>query len=89
MTSYKIFYENIQIGVLQINEKGQHKYLPDKKGTEKVMDNISIFHDLLIESDWRDPIPFFENRIRDAKKFSKEDYISNQTDPFKFVKDKN
>lgn len=85
MKKYKIFYKNVKIGVLQINDKGQYKYTPDQVGTEQVKDNISIFYEMLVESDWRDPIPFFENRIKDAERFDQEKNISNQTDSFKLI----
>lgn len=86
MKRYTIFYRDVKIGVLEINENNQYKYMPDKDGVQKVKDSISIFYEMLVESDWREPIPFFENRIKDAERFSQEDDISNQTDPFRMVK---
>ena len=83
---YAVFYQDTKIGILEINEKGQHKYTPDVVGTEAVKDRIAIFYEMLNKTEWRDPIPFFENRIRDAKKFSSDDVISKQTDSFKMVK---
>lgn len=82
---YIVFYKDTRIGVLEINDKNQHRYTPDMNGVEKVKDSISIFYEMLIESDWREPIPFFENRIKDAMRFSQEKDISNQTDPFRMV----
>ena len=84
---YKIFFEETQIGVLEINEKGQYKYTPDEEGTEKVKNSISIFYEMLVASDWRDPIPFFQNRINDEKRFKQEDEISNQTDSFRMIRE--
>lgn len=83
---YTVFYGKTQIGVLEINDKGQHRYTPDVIGTETVKTSISLFYELLEKSDWREPIPLFKNRIEDAKRFSQEDYISNQTDDFILVK---
>lgn len=83
---YNVFYKDIKIGVLEINEKGQHKYTPDETGIQKVKESISIFYEILVQTDWREPIPFFENRIRDAKRFSQENDISNQTDSFRMIK---
>lgn len=83
---YIVFYKETKIGVLEINDKGQHKYTPDDTGTKKVKESISIFYELLVASDWREPIPFFENRIRDAKRFAKENDISNQTDSFRMLR---
>ena len=83
---YTVFYGKTQIGVLEINDRGQHRYTPDVIGTETVKTSISLFHELLEKSDWRDPILLFKNRIDDASRFSQEDYISNQTDNFVLVK---
>lgn len=84
---YIVFYKNTKIGVLEINDKNQHKYTPDKNGVQEVKDCISIFYEMLVESDWREPIPFFENRINDAKRFSQEKDIRNQTDPFRMIRE--
>ena len=84
---YKILYKETLIGVLEINEKNQYKYTPDFDGVEKVNKEVSLIHEMLEGSDWRDPIPFFKNRIDNAKRFSKENYISSQTDSFRMVKE--
>ena len=84
---YIVFYKDIKIGVLEIKNKGQHKDTPDKIGTQKVKDSISIFYEMLVESDWREPIPFFANRINDAKRFLQDNDISNQTDPFRMIRE--
>lgn len=83
---YNIFYKDTKIGVLEINEIGQHRYTPDDTGIKEFKESLSIFYELLVPTDWREPIPFFENRIRDAKRFSQENDISNQTDLFRMVK---
>ncbi len=84
---YIVFYKDTKIGVLEINDKGQHKYTPDEIGTQEVKDSISLFYEILTETEWREPIPFFENRIKDAKRFSQENDISNQTDAFRLIKE--
>lgn len=87
MEKYTVFYNTVKIGKLEINEKGEHKYTPDIVGTKTVKPSIQIFHELLEKSDWREPIPLFESRIQDAKKFSQENDISNQTDDFRLVRE--
>lgn len=84
--AYTAYYRGIKIGVLEINDKGQHRYTPDSKGTETVRPSISVFYELLKKSEWQEPIPLFKNRIEDAKRFSQEDAISNQTDDFVLVR---
>ena len=44
---YVVFYKDIKIGVLEINNKGQHRYTPDKMGIQKVREEISIFYEML------------------------------------------
>lgn len=82
MVKYYVFCEKTKIGVLEINDEGQYRYTPSTKGTQKVKTSILLFTELLEKSDWREPIPVLKNRIDDAKRFSQEDYISNQTDDF-------
>ena len=88
MTKYIVFCDKIKIGVLEINDQNQYRYTPNTKGTKKAKTSISLFDELLEKSDWRTPIPLFKNRIEDAKRFSQEDCISNQTDDFVLVKSK-
>lgn len=82
---YIVSYNNIEIGVLEINKKNQYKYTPNEKLTTEVKEKISLFPELLVQSEWGKPIPIFENRIRDAKSFSQEKDISTQTDLFQLV----
>lgn len=84
MMKYMILYKEIKIGVLEISEAGQYKYTPDENGVRAVKNEVSLPHDLLEKSDWREPIPFFKERIDNAKKFSLEE-ISYHTDFFKMV----
>ena len=37
-------------------------------------------------SRWIKPIPFFKNKIDNAKRFGREDNIGSFTDPFRLVK---
>lgn len=85
MLKYVILCKNIKIGILEINDNGQHKYTPDTSGIDAIKNEVPLLNDLLHETDWRSPIPFFENRIEDAKRFSKEKDIQNHTDPFRMI----
>lgn len=82
---YLIFYEDVQIGVLEINAAGQHKYTPNISETNKVKDKVSLYYELLTETGWREPIPIFKNKIDDAKKFAQESDIASHTDSFRMV----
>lgn len=83
MIKYIIFYKEIQIGILEINENDQYKYTPDSKGLESVKNEVSLIHEMTEASDWRNPIPFFKNRIDNAKRFNREKDITTHTDWFR------
>ena len=83
---YLVFYKNVEIGVLEINDLGQHKYTPNPTGVLSVKDQISAINELMLESEWREPIPFFKIRIDNAKRFSKENDIKSHTDHFRMVR---
>lgn len=85
MEKYEIFYRDILIGVLLINQEGLYKYTPNAN-TEKVKAEISVINEMLTGTDWVEPIPFFKNRIDAAKRFSLEDDISTKKDQFRFKK---
>lgn len=81
---YRIFVKDIEIGLLQINAKGQHRYFPIKENVDKVYNWIT-FGEMLHPRNWGDPIPFFENRIQDARRFNVERDFRHQTNPFHFL----
>ena len=78
---YKIFYDTTEIGVLEINSEGMHRYTPNMEGVEEVKDKISLSNELQIKSEWRDPIPFFKERLDNASGFQ-SDVIAYHTDRF-------
>ena len=82
---YKIFYGPIEIGVLEINTDGKYRYTPNEKGLEEVKNQVSLNNELLKKSDWRDPIPFFKERLDNASGFQ-SDVIAYHTDLFRMVK---
>lgn len=83
MVRYTILYRDIRIGVLEINENGQYKYTPNQKGIEKVKEEVSLTHEMLEETSWREAIPFFKNRLEDAKKFGETKVVTTHRDFFK------
>lgn len=85
MIKYEILYKQTKIGVLEVNEQGQHKYTPDLNGIENVKNEVSLSHYMLEKTDWKAPIPFFKNRIENAKRFPKVK-IGYHTDNFRMIK---
>ena len=83
--TYEILYNEIKIGILEINAEGRHRYTPDAKGVEAVKDEAPLTTAMKTKSDWIEPIPFFKNRINNAKRFSKENDIRSHTDKFRMV----
>lgn len=78
---YEVFYEKIKIGVLEINTDGKYRYTPNMEGVEKVKNSVSLSYDLMEKSEWRDPIPFFKERLDNASGFQC-DIIAYHTDRF-------
>ena len=83
---YEIYYKNTLIGVLEVNIDGQHKYTPNKEGVQIAKKDVSLSHEMQVQSDWREPIPFFKNHIENAKRFSDGKIIDYHTDPFKMIR---
>ena len=85
MIEYIILCKNVKIGILQINDRNEYKYIPDENGINIIKDEISLFSFMLNETNFDKPIPYFQNKINDAKKFSTEDDIISHTDPFRMI----
>lgn len=86
---YRIFYKDVEIGMLEIsaNEK-LHKYTPNPDGIVLVKDCAPLTKIMLEGTDgWENAIPFFKNRLDDAKRFSHDQYIAKHTDNIRMVKE--
>lgn len=85
---YKIYCKDVFIGLLEISDdERRHKYTPYIDGVEVAKKLNSLSHEMVEASDWRDPIPFFKNRIENAKRFSDGKVIKSHTDFIKMVLD--
>ena len=85
MILYKVFCENVEIGLLEINEQGQHRYTPIPEHVKLVKNSIMPFYEMVDGQDWGSPIPILKNRIENAKRFGTEKDISSHTDSFRLV----
>ncbi len=83
MIAYRIFYWGLEIGLLEINEQGQHRYTPIPETTRQV--SLAPFRELETGQDWGRPIPLFQNRINDARRFHAERDITRVTDHFRML----
>jgi len=79
---YAIYFEEIRVGTLEISAKGQHRYTP-VLGTERPW--IPQIHSETEGTDWREPIPLFDRKIYNAKRFAMERDIYSHTDNFRMV----
>ena len=82
---YQIFYKEILIGILEVNEQGQYKYTPEVEAVESLKNEVPLIREMTEKSDWREPIPFFKERIDNASRFNLE-IIRYHTDLFKMVR---
>ena len=82
---YQIFYKEILIGILEVNESGQYRYTPDLEAVAGIKNEVPLIREMLEKSDWREPIPFFKERIENASRFNLE-VIRYHTDLFKMVR---
>lgn len=86
---YRIFYGDVEIGMLEVSEDGnQHSYTPNLNGIVLVKDYAPLTKKMLEGTNsWEEAIPFFKNRIEDAKRFSHDEYITKHTDNIRMVKE--
>ncbi|MCI9039575.1 MAG: hypothetical protein HFJ29_06890 [Clostridia bacterium] len=86
---YRIFYEDIEIGMLEISADGnQHKYTPNPDGIALVEDHAPLTRKMVEGTNgWEPAIPFFRNRIEDAKRFSHDECITKHTDNIRMIRE--
>ena len=87
MIKYNVWFKNFRIGELYINDEGQYKYVVDMCAVEQAEKDDMILADAKTNQDWSDPIPFFETRIANCKRFGVEDKISYPNSEYYFIKD--
>ena len=85
MTAYDIYCKDVCIGLLEIDERGQHRYTPIAEGIGKVEKIVPLYYHMTNYRDWGEPIPIWKNKIARAKRFGHEKDISSHTDPFMMV----
>ena len=85
MTVYDIYYKDVYIGLLEINERGQHRYTPNAEGIGKDEKIIPLDYRMTKYKDWGEPIPILKNKIARAKRFGHEEDITSHTDHFRLV----
>lgn len=86
---YNVYYKDVRIGRLYINEEGQYKYVTEAEGIEKIekAEDIRIIADARNNRDWGAPIAFFDNRIENCKKFGETEKVKYPNSEYCFIKD--
>lgn len=84
---YEVFYKDILIGTLTINEAGLYCYLPDEAGVAKTKEETYLDTDLIngTNGEFVEPIPFLESRVKNMNKNGLSQ-INYGTDYFSVVK---
>lgn len=83
MEKYEVSYDKTLIGFLWVNEDYKYRYEPFAAGVERVKDSACLLRVMEegTDGEFRDPIPFFQERIRYMKLW-KLGVINYQTDKF-------
>lgn len=79
MVTYAFYYKDILLGHLEIWE-GKHRYTPITENVRRVEREVPLIREVIQGYDWGKPIPFFQERIRNATRFGKEKCIRYHTD---------
>lgn len=66
---YEVYYRDILIGRLSVDENGRHAYKPEKAGIAAVEDRVCLLRVMKEGTDgYGEPIPFFQNRLYNMKR---------------------
>lgn len=87
MIKYDVFYKDVKIGKLYINEKGEYKYKSIQEAIQEVEKTDKIFIDAKTDRDFGVPIAFFDSRIENCKKFGQESRVQYPNSEYYFIKD--
>lgn len=81
MIEYEVYYRETLLGHLYIRD-GQHCYVPAPEAVEQLRHKVPLLREMIRGYRWGEPIPFFKERIENAKRFGMEAYIYRHTDDF-------
>lgn len=84
LKKYQVFYKEKQIGLLEVNEQGQHRYTANSEAVDSIKNEVPLIPEMLNGTDWVDPIPFFKERLDNGSRFDLT-VIQYHTDLFKMV----
>ena len=79
MIKYNVWFKDICIGSLHINEEGQHKYVVNSAAVEEAEKSHTLVAEAKTERDWGEPIEFFDTCVN----------ATNPEGDYYFTKDNN
>ena len=87
MEKYEVYYDDVLIGKLFVNDEYKYCYEPDFEGVGKVKDHACLLKVMEngTNGEFGEPIPFFQERLRYMKLW-KLGVINYQTDKFAIKK---
>ena len=81
MIKYEFYFKDVLLGHLYIRD-GQHRYVPVAENVQNVQHHVPLTREMICGREWGSPIPFFQERIENAKRFGMETCIRYHTDQF-------
>ena len=91
MRKYNVFYKGIRIGILYIdpNEHNSYCYVADGEKIKEVeeKEDVVIIPDCKTDRPFGPPIPFFERRISNCRKFGEFFTIKYPNSEYVFVRE--
>ena len=82
MERYELFYKEVYLGRLTVNEAGLHRFEPEEEGIKAVKDRAPLMRELERGTEgFVSPIPFFQSRLRQMRRWGLNE-INYQTDWF-------
>ena len=82
MRKYEVYYEDVLLGILEINDEEKHKFIKNDSGVEQTKDKACHIKEILTGTEeFVDPIPFFLNRVRNGERLGIK-VINYQTDKY-------
>lgn len=86
-TRYKVFFKDTLLGILEVDENNKHKFTTNEEGVNAAKEETVLIVEIVNGTDgFVDPIPFFENRLKNAERLGLDE-IRYHTDYFVIKKE--
>lgn len=89
MIKYNVYFKETRIGILLVDMTQENSY--SYKADQKAIERLEKEGNCIIPDAKKDqigkPIPFFENRINDCRKFGNDSVVKYPNSDYCFIKD--